>query len=69
MIGATRRWLRRKRGPIAIGIGVIGAGYLAGQYVIGKINEARERMASERTAREKYGFAPLPPLVMVFTSY
>ncbi|KZZ86801.1 Peroxin-3 [Ascosphaera apis ARSEF 7405] len=52
MIGATRRWLRRKRGPIAIGIGVIGAGYLAGQYVIGKINEARERMASERTARE-----------------
>ncbi|KAI5300342.1 hypothetical protein KEM56_002532 [Ascosphaera pollenicola] len=52
MIGATRRWLRRKRGPIAIGVGVIGAGYLAGQYVISKINEARERMASERTARE-----------------
>ncbi|KAI5296260.1 peroxin [Ascosphaera acerosa] len=58
MIGATRRWLRRKRGPIAIGVGVIGAGYLAGQYVLSKISEARERMASERTARENIHLNP-----------
>jgi peroxin-3 len=54
MISATRRWVRRNRGGIAIAAGVVGATYLAGQYVIGKISEARERMNSDRLAREKY---------------
>ncbi|KAK2801694.1 hypothetical protein FQN50_007607 [Emmonsiellopsis sp. PD_5] len=52
MIGATRRWFRRHRNGLAIGVGVVGAGYLAGQYVLSKISEARERMSSERIARE-----------------
>ncbi|OJD14896.1 hypothetical protein AJ78_04812 [Emergomyces pasteurianus Ep9510] len=52
MIGASRRWLRRHRNGIAIGVGVVGAGYLAAQYVLSKISEARERMSSERIARE-----------------
>ncbi|OAX78331.1 hypothetical protein ACJ72_07363 [Emergomyces africanus] len=52
MISASRRWLRRHRNGIAIGVGVVGAGYLAGQYVLSKISEARERMSSERIARE-----------------
>jgi peroxin-3 len=54
MIGATRRWVRRHRKGLAIGVGVVGAGYLVGQYVLSKISEARERMSSERIAREKY---------------
>ena len=53
MIAATRRWVRRNRGGIAIGAGVIGAGYLAGQYVVGKIQEARQRMGEDRIAKEK----------------
>lgn len=52
MISATRRWFRRNRTPIAIGVGVIGAGYLATQYVLAKINDARERMSSDRIAKE-----------------
>ncbi|KAI9746506.1 MAG: peroxin [Claussenomyces sp. TS43310] len=52
MISATRRWFRRNRAPIAIGIGVLGAGYVATQYVLGKISDARERMSSDRIARE-----------------
>lgn len=52
MISATRRWFRRNRTPIAIGVGVIGAGYLATQYVLSKINDARERMSSDRIAKE-----------------
>ncbi|KAI5290255.1 peroxin, partial [Ascosphaera atra] len=52
MLSATRRWLRRHRTPVAIGVGVIGAGYIAGQYVMNKISETRERFTSERTARE-----------------
>ncbi|KAI1075425.1 Peroxin-3 [Whalleya microplaca] len=52
MISATRRWFRRNRTPIAIGVGVIGAGYLATQYVLGKINDARERMSSDRIGKE-----------------
>ncbi|KAI1212216.1 Peroxin-3 [Annulohypoxylon truncatum] len=52
MISASRRWLRRNRTPIAIGVGVIGAGYLATQYVLSKINDARERMSSDRIAKE-----------------
>lgn len=52
MIAATRRWFRRNRTPIAIGVGVVGAGYLATQYVISKINDARERMSSDRIAKE-----------------
>ena len=51
---ATRRWLRRNRGALAVSAGVIGVGYVAGQYVISKIGEARERMISERAAKEKY---------------
>jgi len=54
MIGATRRWVRRHRKGLAIGVGIVGAGYLVGQYVLSKISEARERMSSERIAREKY---------------
>jgi peroxin-3 len=53
MISATRRWLRRNRTPIAVGLGVVGAGYVASQYVLGKIAEARERMGGDRIAREK----------------
>ncbi|KAI1106888.1 Peroxin-3 [Jackrogersella minutella] len=52
MISASRRWFRRNRTPIAIGVGVIGAGYLATQYVLSKINDARERMSSDRIAKE-----------------
>ncbi|KAK7750977.1 peroxin [Diatrype stigma] len=52
MISATRRWFRRNRTPIAIGVGVVGAGYLATQYVLNKINDARERMSSDRIAKE-----------------
>ncbi|KAI1144584.1 Peroxin-3 [Hypoxylon sp. FL0543] len=52
MISATRRWFRRNRTPIAIGVGVVGAGYLATQYVLSKINDARERMSSDRIAKE-----------------
>lgn len=54
MISSTRRWLKRHRGGIAIGVGVVGAGYLAGQYILSKISETRDRMSSDRTAREKY---------------
>ena len=54
MISATRRWLRRNRTNLAIGLGVLGAGYVAGQYILNKISEARERMSSDRIAREKY---------------
>jgi peroxin-3 len=53
MIGATRRWFRRNRTPIAIGVGVVGAGYVVTQYVLSKINDARERMSSDRIAKEK----------------
>ncbi|KAL1855690.1 hypothetical protein VTK73DRAFT_8529 [Phialemonium thermophilum] len=52
MFGATRRWFRRNRTPIAIGLGVVGAGYVVTQYVLSKINDARERMSSERIAKE-----------------
>lgn len=54
MLAATRRWFRRNRTPIAVGVGVVGAGYLATQYVLAKINDARERMSSDRVAKEKY---------------
>lgn len=54
MLAATRRWFRRNRTPIAVGVGVVGAGYLATQYVLAKINDARERMSSDRIAKEKY---------------
>ena len=54
MIAATRRWLRRNRTHIGIGVGLLGATYLAGQYVVSKISEARERMTSDRIAKEKY---------------
>ncbi len=53
MLAATRRWFRRNRTPIAIGLGVVGAGYVVTQYVLSKINDARERMSSERIAKEK----------------
>ncbi|CAJ2506338.1 Uu.00g004680.m01.CDS01 [Anthostomella pinea] len=52
MFSATRRWFRRNRTPIAIGVGVVGAGYLATRYVLNKINDARERMSSDRIAKE-----------------
>ncbi|KAK8139233.1 peroxin-3 [Apiospora sp. TS-2023a] len=52
MLSATRRWLRRNRTPVAIGVGVVGAGYLATQYVLNKINNARERMSSDRISKE-----------------
>ena len=53
MFSTTRRWFRRYRAPIAIGLGVVGAGYVATQYVLNKINDARERMSSDRIAKEK----------------
>ena len=53
MIAATRRWFRRYRTPIAIGVGLVGAAYVASQYVLGKINDARDRMSSDRIAKEK----------------
>lgn len=59
MLSATRRWFRRNRTPVAIGVGVVGAGYLATQYVLNKINDARERMSSDRIAKEKYVVSPL----------
>ncbi|KAI0526439.1 Peroxin-3 family protein [Xylaria bambusicola] len=52
MLSTTRRWFRRNRTPIAIGVGIVGAGYLATQYVLNKINDARERMSSDRIAKE-----------------
>ncbi|KAL2164129.1 hypothetical protein VTH06DRAFT_3343 [Thermothelomyces fergusii] len=52
MLAATRRWFRRKRTPIAIGLGVVGAGYLVTNYVLGKLRDARERMSSDRIAKE-----------------
>ncbi|KAK3302475.1 Peroxin-3 [Chaetomium strumarium] len=52
MLAATRRWFRRNRTPIAIGLGVIGAGYVATSYVLGKLRDARERMSSDRIAKE-----------------
>ncbi|KAL6713063.1 peroxin [Lecanora helva] len=52
MIEGARRWLRRNRTSLTVGIGVIGLGYVATQYVISKITEARERIAGERIAKE-----------------
>ncbi|TDZ71755.1 Peroxisomal biogenesis factor 3 [Colletotrichum trifolii] len=52
MFDATRRWFRRNRTPLAVGVGVVGAGYVVTQYVLGKINDARERMSSDRIAKE-----------------
>ncbi|KAF2768691.1 Peroxin-3, partial [Teratosphaeria nubilosa] len=52
MIAATRRWFRRNRTNLLLGVGVIGAGYLAGQYVLGKIQEARQRMSEDRISKE-----------------
>ncbi|KAI0997015.1 hypothetical protein K3495_g11169 [Podosphaera aphanis] len=51
MIAASRRWFRRYRTPVAIGVGVVGFGYVATQYLIGKISDARERISSDRIAR------------------
>lgn len=64
MFAATKRWFRRNRSPLAIGVGVVGAGYLATQYVLSRINDARERMSSDRIAKEKYvpsSHTSLPP--------
>ncbi|KAL2213633.1 peroxin-3 protein [Sarocladium strictum] len=52
MFASTRRWLRRNRTPVAIGVGVIGAGYVATQYILSRLNDARERMSSDRIAKE-----------------
>lgn len=54
MISATRKWFKRNRTPVAIGLGVLGIGYVATTYVLGKISDARQRMSSDRIAREKY---------------
>lgn len=61
MFAATRRWFRRNRTPIAIGVGVVGAGYVATQYVLNKLNDARERMSGDRIAKEKCALSSLPP--------
>ena len=53
MIASSRKWLRRYRTPMAIGLGVVGVGYVATKYVLIKITDARERMSSDRIAREK----------------
>ncbi|KAL2200956.1 Peroxin-3 [Corynascus similis CBS 632.67] len=52
MLASTRRWFRRNRTPLAIGVGVVGAGYLVTNYVLGKLRDARERMSSDRIAKE-----------------
>ncbi|KAK4143815.1 Peroxin-3 [Dichotomopilus funicola] len=52
MLAATRRWFRRNRTPLAIGVGVVGAGYVVTSYVVGKLRDARERMSSDRIAKE-----------------
>ncbi|KAK0630705.1 Peroxin-3 [Bombardia bombarda] len=52
MFAATRRWFRRNKTPIAIGLGVVGAGYVVTHYVLSKLNDARERMSSDRIAKE-----------------
>ncbi|KAF3770548.1 peroxisomal assembly protein [Cryphonectria parasitica EP155] len=52
MFAATRRWFRRNRTPIAVGVGIIGTGYVVTQYVLNKLNDARERMSSDRIAKE-----------------
>ncbi|KAM7204987.1 Peroxin-3 domain containing protein [Rhypophila sp. PSN 637] len=52
MFAATRRWFRRNRTPIAIGVGVVGAGYVVTSYILNKLNDARERMSSDRIAKE-----------------
>lgn len=54
MIAATRRWLRRNRNGVAIGVGIMGASYFAVRYVVQKLSEAREAMSSDRISREKY---------------
>jgi peroxin-3 len=53
MLAATRRWLRRNRTTIAIGVGIVGAGYIVTSYVLDKLRDARERMSSDRIAKEK----------------
>ncbi|AEO68935.1 96ac8690-41e6-4522-b331-c39351223ba8 [Thermothielavioides terrestris] len=52
MLAATRRWLRRNRTTIAIGVGIVGAGYIVTSYVLDKLRDARERMSSDRIAKE-----------------
>lgn len=52
MIGTTRRWFRRNRTNLAVGVGVLGVGYVAGQYVMSKVVEARQRMVEDRVAKE-----------------
>lgn len=54
MFAAARRWFRRNRTPIAVGVGIVGAGYVVTQYVLSKLQDARERMSSDRIAKEKY---------------
>lgn len=53
MIEATRRFFRRHRTSLTLGVGILGAGYIATKYVLGKISEAREQYSSDRIAREK----------------
>lgn len=59
MIASTRRWFKRNRTNLAVGVGVLGAGYVAGQYVLSKVAEARQRMAEDRIAKEKSVQHPL----------
>ena len=58
MLAATRRWFRRNRTPIAIGVGVVGVGYVVTSYIVGKLRDARERMSSDRIAKEKCVICP-----------
>ena len=53
MIEGAKRWLRRNRTGLTIGLGAIGVGYVATQYVISRITDARERMSGDRIAKEK----------------
>lgn len=71
MFAATRRWFRRNRTPIAIGVGVVGAGYVATQYVLNKLNDARERMSGDRIAKEKCAMSyhhPVCPIMLLLSS-
>ena len=58
MIAATRKWFRRYRTPVAIGLGVVGVGYVATQYVLGAVDFGRYACYSADGERYEI-FAPM----------
>jgi hypothetical protein len=51
MFEGTRKFLRRHRTNLVVGVGIVGAGYLVMQYIGNKLSEARNRMMNDRVAR------------------